>query len=232
MVKRVFFLGYFFLVACHYFHGSHDDIVYEQKEILEAPEDIRLPSIVWDLLEEKKIINSNGKIVANTEGATRFEENVFSGITVRLREQTPGVLGGKNFTIRAAKSGMSLDLASYIKGDKGTFIISFEPERKLDSASAQVIFLSQSIPRQNDHQHLGGGCDMFYDVTKSYLRDFQTKGVEVNVTDGRHVSFLGGTFFIRISREMGVRAFTQLTITDSSHPELFCAANVGNDEKE
>jgi hypothetical protein len=217
------------LMGCHW--GSHSEKEsLEEREITDFPQEIKLPSVMWDLLEQKKLIDAKGKIVANPEISTKFEQNVFVGMVVHLREKTPGILGGKNYELKAMKSGMSLDLAHYIKMDKGTFIISFEPAYTLDSKTAQVLFLNQSIKRELAHQVLGGGCGKFYDITKAYLKDLRQGGIEVNVTDGRHVSLLAGTFFIRVSHETGVRALTQLTITDSNHPELLCDGTAGVDE--
>ncbi len=220
-----------FMVACH--SNSHSESEqFETKEIADLPKEIKVPSVIWDLLEEKKVIDSHGKITPNTEVSNRFEENVFVGIGVKLKEKSLGVLGGKNLELKSPKSGLSIDLANYVKLDKGTFIFSFDPDYKLDPQATQVLFLSQSLARNENNQSLGSGCGKFYDVTKSYLKKIRENGIEVNVTDGRHVSFLAGTFFIRVSHEKGVRALSQLTITDSSHPELQCDGNVGVDERE
>jgi hypothetical protein len=158
----------------------------------------------------------------------RFEENVFVGMRLRLKEKTPGILGGKNYEFKSKKStGLFIDLANYIKGNKGTFIISFEPYYKLDPTTAQVLFLSESVKRNeksisNEGQALGGGCGRFFDITKSYISKIKDEGIEVNISGGRHVSLLAGTFFLRVAQELGSRALTHLTITDSKYPELLC----------
>jgi hypothetical protein len=219
------------LLACH--SNSHSESEhFETKEITDLPKEIKVPSVIWDLLEEKKVIDSHGKIVPTSEISDRFEENVFVGLAVKLKEKSHGVLGGKTLELKSPKSGLSIDLANYVKLDKGTFIFSFDPEYKLDPQTTQVLFLSQSIAKRGNNQSLGSGCGKFYDVTKIYLKEIREKGIEVNVTDGRHVSFLAGTFFIRVSHEKGVRALSQLTITDSSHPELQCDSTDGLDERE
>lgn len=206
---------------------SHN-YVFEVKESFGASQETFLPTILWDLLEEKKVINSRGKIENFTGEAKGFEENVFVGLTLRLKEKTPGVLGGKNLEFQSKKAtGLFIDLAQYIKGNKGTFILSFEPSSTLDPVTAQVLFLSDSEKRkeksQEEHgQVLGAGCHRFFDITKSYLKKIKDQGIEVNISGGRHVSLLAGTFFLRVAHEMGVRAFTHLTITDSNYPELLC----------
>lgn len=202
--------------------GTHENQEHFQEiRVNEPPQDLKIPSLLWDLLEEKKVIDSKGKAIANPEVPSKLEENVFVGITVRLREKTPGILGGHNIELKSPKYGMKIDLANYIKMEKGTFNLSIEPAYTVDS-TAQVFFLSQSLQLKTRDQNLGSGCGNFFDITKAYLSQFREKGVDVNVTDGRHISFLAGTFFIRVSRQNGVRAFTHLTITDSKYPTLEC----------
>lgn len=197
---------------------------FEVKQDHQVSPEIYIPSILWDLLEEKKIINSNGKLETNVSDTRRFEENVFVGVKVHLREKTPGVLGGKNLEfISTQNGGLHIDLAHYIKEKKGTFLFSFESTSELDPVSAQVLFLSDSIIKNTDqNQTVGGGCGKFYDITKSYLSKMRDPGLEVNITDGRHVSLLAGTFLMRVSHLVGVRMLTQVTITDSNFPELLC----------
>lgn len=217
-------------VSCH--SDNHESVDhYASKNLGDPPSEIKIPSVLWDLLEEKKIINSLGKITPNPDAATKFEENVVVGITVRLKEKTPGILGGTNYELKSSKTGMTLDLAKYIKGNKGTFVFSFEPAYTL-GAGAQVLFLSHSEFRELDGQKLGAGCGRFYDITNNYFRNFQKKGIEVNVSDGRHVSLLAGAFFFRVSHEKGVRALTQLSITDSNYPQLICPEMREVDDKE
>lgn len=212
-------------------HGEgHSSDKYEVKEGFGASQEIFLPTIIWDLLEGKKVINSRGKIENFSGEAKSLEENVFVGLTLRLKEKTPGVLGGKNLEFQSKKAmGLFIDLAQYIKGNKGTFILSFEPTSTIDPVTAQVLFLSDSVARKEKSteghaqgQTLGTGCNRFFDITKSYLKKIKNEGIEVNISGGRHVSLLAGTFFLRVSHEMGVRAFTHLSITDSNYPELLC----------
>ena len=212
---------------------SSDSEIKEQfltREFNEPPVDVKLPIELWDLLEEKKVLKSDGKIVSNTNVDDGFAENVVVGMIVRLREKTPGILGGANIELKSSTVGLSIDLGSYLKMDKGTFNISFEPTSVVDS-SAQVFFISNAIQRQEQDQKLGAGCNKIFDITKVYLSSFKGTGVDVNVTDGRHVSFLAGHFFIRVSRQNGVRAITHLSITDSRYSKLLCEAVTTTTEK-
>lgn len=203
--------------------GSQNEIKFQTKVETQVPQEVFLPPIIWDLLEEKKIINPKGKIVNNNQDNRHLEENVFGGIKVKLIEKTPGILGGKNFEIVSQSGGLQIDLANYIKDKKGTFIFSFEPLSTIDKLTSQVIFLSDSVSKvSSQQQSIGGGCGKFYDITKAYLSKFRDPGIEVNVTEGRHVSLLSGSFFMRVSHDVGVRTLIQLTITDSNYPELLC----------
>lgn len=208
-------------------HQEHEH--FESKMIVDAPQEIRLPAVLWDVLEEKRIVKS-AKIFPNPDQSGKMDENILVGLTVKMREKTKGILGGKNFELKSAKMGMTIDLANYLKKDKGTFFLSFEPSMPTDS-SVQVIFLSNSVQRRDGDQVLGSGCDKYLDITKSYSSKFIDKGLEVNVTDGRHVSLLAGSFFIRVSHENGIRAFTALTITDSRFPKLQCGGVIAKSEE-
>ncbi|MEY4617569.1 MAG: hypothetical protein RJB66_2529 [Pseudomonadota bacterium] len=203
-------------------HGNHEHFV--EKIVTDSPPEIRLPAIMWDILEEKKVVSSL-KIYPNTDQSGKLDENILVGLVVRLREKTKGILGANSFELKSAKMGMNLDLANFIKKDQGTFFLSFEPAVSTDS-SLQVLFMSNSIQRKDGDQTLGSGCDKILDITKSYGSKFTGQGLEVNVTDGRHVSLLAGTFLIRVSHENGIRAFTTLAITDSRFPKLQCGGVV------
>lgn len=241
-MKKILCLSVFLLVlnGCHNKdHATSESEVFEVKEEYGSNQEMYIPSVIWDLLEEKKTINSRGKIEPFTGEAKRIDENVFVGLILRLKEKTPGVLGGKNYEFHSKKStGLFIDLAHYIKSKKGTFILSFEPAYTVDPVTAQVLFLSDSVARaeqkgvDEEGQTLGGGCGKFYDITKSYLKLIKEKGIEVNVSGGRHVSLLGGTFFLRVAQEHGVRALTHLSITDSNYPDLLCDKITGSSKEE
>lgn len=213
-------------------HGHDEHERLEVIEVHEFPQEVKVASVAWDILEEKKSFDSHGKIVANKETSSHLEENIFVGVTVNLREKTHGILGGKNFQIKATKSGLMLDLSRYVKLEKGTFQISMDSDHPIDPAKVQVLFQSQSIQRKDKDQTLGSGCGKIFDLTSAFLKKIRDPGIEVNVTDGRHVSVLAGTFFIRVYNEKGVRALTQLTITDTNRPDLLCDGFDGDLDKE
>lgn len=213
-------------------HGHEEDASATLITVNEFPTEVRLPTSAWDLLEQKKMIDNGGEIIINPEASKKFEENVFIGVTVKLKEKTPGVLGGKDYEISAPKYGLNIDLSQYLKMDKGTFYFFFEPKFPLDPNTGQILFLGQSIPRVLDGQPMGSKCDQFYDLTHSYFKEIHEKGIEVNVTEGRHVSLLAGTFFIRVAHQIGVRTLTQLSITDSRFPDLLCERSEENSRRE
>ena len=118
---------YIFVGACH--SNEISNLKFKTITFSETPPEIKLPSAIWDLLEDKKVIDSKGNIIQNKSYSTKIKENVFVGITVWLQEKTPGILGGENIEIKAIKSGMNLDLSRYIKLDKGTFFIRVSDEK-------------------------------------------------------------------------------------------------------
>lgn len=203
-------------------HHEVDHGAVEEIKFFEYPSEVRLPTKLWDLLEEKKIISPLGEIITNPSLGKAFEENIFVGISATLKEKTPGILGGRNIKINGVRAGLLVDLSRYLRKDRGTFYLTFEPNHPIDPSSAQVFFLSHGLAHKIDGQKLGAGCDQFFEVTKAYFSKMKEKGLEVNVTEGRHVSLVAGTFFIRVSHETGVRKLTQVTFTDSRYPELLC----------
>jgi hypothetical protein len=174
------------------------------------------------LIEGKSIISYSGIIQHQEIARAKFEENIFIGIRVRLIEKTPGILGGKSFEIKSQRAGLNIDFAKYIKGRKGTFILSFRPEADVSPEKTKVYFVSQSRKRKNSGQILGSGCNTFFDLTDYYLKTIMTEGIEVNVTNNRHVSLLSGHFIFLASQDGLVRALTQLSFTDSTHSDLIC----------
>jgi hypothetical protein len=194
----------------------------QELAVTHFPGDIAIPSVVWDLLEGKSTISYSGKIVHQELARAKFEENIFVGIRLRLIEKTPGVLGGRSFEIKAQRGGLNLDLAKYIKGDRGTFIMSFRPDVDVSPEKTKVYFVSRSRKRKNMGQILGSACNTFFDITDYYLKTMITEGMEVNVTDNRHISLLSGHFVMLASQDGLVRALTQVSFSDSTHNELIC----------
>ncbi len=192
------------------------------------PKDIEVPSHVWDLLESKAIFNLSGQLVSQETLQFKFEENVFIGATVRLLEKTPGILGPASIEIHAPRAGLEVDLANYIKLDKGTFILTFKPDLEIKPEQMKVYFISRSKIRKSIvGQSLGSGCNKFYDVTDYFRNIILKEGIEINVTEGRHISLLGGHFIFLASQEGAIRALTQITFIDSVHPQYLC-----NEKKE
>lgn len=195
------------------------------------PNEIQVPNAVWDLLEGKSVISFSGQIQPQEIARAKFEENIFIGLKVRLVEKTPGVLGGNSFEIKAERAGLNIDLARYVKSPRGTFIMSFRPDVDINPQKTKVYFVSRSRKRKNAGQLLGAGCKNFYDITDYYLKTIMTEGLEVNVTDNRHVSLLSGHFVMLASQEGFVRALTQLSFTDTLHPELICEKKDQNEQE-
>lgn len=222
IIKLNFIFIFILLVAC------------EKKDIFKVegltavdvghfPKDILLPSIVWDLLEGKSSITSAGKIQYQEVTHLKFEENVFVGAKVRMIEKSPGVLGGQSVEVTSTRAGLHIDLSQYVKMSKGTFLMSFKPDSDVKPEQIKVYFVSRSRKRKALlGQNIGSGCNTFYDITDFYLKKILKEGIEVNVTNNRHVSLLAGHFIMLVSHEGVIRAMTQITFTDTAHPNYLC----------
>jgi hypothetical protein len=203
----------------------------QQVVVSHFPSEIYIPGVVWDLLEGKSIISFSGQIQHQDIARGKFEENIFIGLKVRLIEKTPGVLGGRSYEIKAERAGLNIDFARFIKSPRGTFKLSFRPDFDVNPEKTKVYFVSRSRKRKISGQILGSGCKSFYDVTDYYLKTMMTEGIEVNVTENRHVSLLSGHFVVLASQEGFVRALTQVSFTDSLHPELICEKKGPNEHE-
>lgn len=186
------------------------------------PADIQIPLSVWDLVEGKSAISFSGKIEHQEVTRAKFEENIFIGIRILLVEKTPGVLGGRSYEIKAQRGGLNIDLSNYVKAQRGTFIVSFKPDVDVNPEKTKLYFVSRSRKRKVMGQSLGSGCNTFFDLTDYYLKTMMIEGMEVNVTDNRHISLLSGHFIMLASQDGFVRALTQVSFTDSIHSELIC----------
>jgi hypothetical protein len=190
--------------------------------IKEIPEDIKVPRVLWDLIESKSKIK-NGKIVLSEENArSSIEENRFVGIKVKLVEKTHGVLAGRNYELVSSKTGIGINLNQFVKSKQGSFLLTILPLGEINSVNTRVFFISNSKKRKIEGQLIGSGCSRFYDITDYFFKTLSKNGMEIAVSENRHVSLLGGSFIVVSEFEQGIRNISMVNFKDSNASELLC----------
>lgn len=186
------------------------------------PSEVKVPTSLWDLIEGKSLVEKD-KIVENREYKDLgVEETLFLGAKAKLREKTPGILGGSTIEVTGSKSGLTLDFAQFLKGESGTFYLSLNPDFEVDPKKIKVYFVSQARKRRIENQIWGSGCNSFSDVTSYFLGELSQGGIPVNVTRFRHASLLGGYFLFVQKEESGVARIGFVRTFDSRAPYLEC----------
>jgi hypothetical protein len=188
----------------------------------EISQEIYLPTKLWDTITG-----------ASFENAVRSSFN-FAPVIVYFREKTPTVLTEKAIKFDFPNGGGEIDLAKYIRNERGTFYIKFEfdgfpPDAFSDVSGLKVHYVSKGKKRRIDGTIYGSGCDTYMDIKDYIIRTHgfdklhlaENEGFEVNVTRDRHISALAGHFVFSYKKNNDYFV-SQVTFNDSSHPELLC----------
>jgi len=170
-------------------------------EMSESGADVKIPIQIWD-----QFAPVGGK-----------ESVSFSSLTVRLVEKSPGVLIDSEVEVKFPRGGGEIDLASFVKGQSGTFHVFFQLEDAGPDDQMRAYFISRARKRKIDGEVWGAGCNKFMNIKNYIFGEGRTKGIVVNTTRNRHDSVLGGTFFFSNGNQV-----TQVTFKDSSQAHLFC----------
>ncbi len=212
-------------------------------KIEDVADDILIPSRAWDVLAnfsgdanthvatpeghgeaapsagghgDKK----GGEGAAGIAGGTT-PSFLFSGVNVYLTEKNPKVLNSPSFKIELPKGGGTIDLASYVGKQIGSFYVGFEFPEWGQITGFKGIFVSHALKRNIRGNIHGAGCNKYIDISTQFQKNMKSDGLKVNTLDARHSTVLGGNFIF--SAQKGIEHFiTQVTFTDSSNKRLFC----------
>lgn len=167
----------------------------------ETPNDFKIPAVLW-----KKIDETAGK-----------DTLTYVPIKVQLVEKNPGVLVDSEINYQFPKGGGEIDLSQVTKDQQGTFRVSFDLSGFEAPENVQVFFVSKARKRRLQDELWGAGCNKYMDVTSFVKKKMTKDGLEVNTTKFRHLTVLGGHFIFVLKNQI-----TQVTFTDSAHPDYFC----------
>lgn len=215
------------LVACKESTGYRVLEFKKEVKFEELPEDVKIPSKAWDLLEQKSsegAAHGGGGEHGGGHGeasAPTSSNIVFSEVTVFLVDKNPGIINGESVKIVLPKGGGTVDLARFVTGKQGSFFVGFEFPEFEGSKSQKVLFVSDTRKRRIDNQIVGAGCNQVLDITEKFFQAMKGEGLKVNTTRERYISVLGGTFLFSAKKDKETHV-AQVTFTQSEHKNLFC----------
>ncbi|CAE80878.1 hypothetical protein predicted by Glimmer/Critica [Bdellovibrio bacteriovorus HD100] len=199
------------LGACTKEPGYHVS-EYQEIKFEDVPEEVKIPTKAWDLLEFKPAV----------EGATSLGKNlIFSELTVYLVEKNPGVVEGEAIKIQLPRGGGTIDLSRFITDRRGTFYVGFEFPEFTDATGKKVLFLSKARKRRLGSEIFGAGCNQYFDITDEFFKKMKAEGLKVNSTQDRYLSVLGGSFLFAAEKGADVH-LAQVRFTNSQQPQFFC----------
>lgn len=216
------------LGACTKTVGYHVE-EFKEIKIEDLPDEVKVPSKAWDLLEFKSA-SSEGHHEAKAEGGgeghkegggASSKEVIFAPVTVFLVQKNEGIVNNEAIKIELPKGGGDIDLSQYLTGNNGSFYVGFEFPDFVESTAQRVLFVSHARKRKLDDQIYGAGCNQILDITNKYMLAMKGEGLKVNTTRERHLSTIGGTFLFS-AQKAGSTLVAQVTFKDSKHQNLFC----------
>lgn len=216
------------LGACTKTVGYHVE-EFKTVKIEDLPEEVKIPTKAWNLLEFKSAATEEHHEAAEREGGEHGEgkkedgtkEILFAPVTVYLVEKNEGIVKGEAVKIELPKGGGDIDLSRYVTGNNGSFYVGFDFPEFADSTAQKVLFVSQARKRKIDDKVFGAGCNQILDITNKYMLAMKAEGLKVNTTRERHLSTLGGTFLFS-AQKAGSVFVAQVSFKDSQYKNLFC----------
>lgn len=184
---------------------------YQEVKFEDVPEEVKIPSKAWDLLE----FRPNEKTVAAPS-----KNLVFSEVIVYLVEKNAGVVEGEALKLQLPRGGGTVDLSRFITG-RGTFYVGFEFPEFTDATAKRVLFVSKARKRRIGSEVFGAGCNQFFDITDEFLKKMHGEGIKVNTTQDRYLSVLGGSFLFSAEKGSDVH-LAQVRFVNSQYPQFFC----------
>lgn len=209
-----------FLVACESHPQPPTDLT--ASEISQSDKNRLVPKSLVDQISA--MMNTPGGSLTDkgskpTSSAIRWN---YLSLRVNLWQKNEGVLK-HDVTFHLNKRGGVVDLSDFVIGDTGTFYVQIQPliDGKIVSSGLKAYFLSRSRQRKIDGRSFGTGCGRYFDITAFFRDKLVSGGLPVNVTAGRDVSVLAGTFYLAVMQDGRLHLGT-LTFKDSRYPQWQC----------
>lgn len=216
------------VVSCKEKMPSYHAEEYQEIKYEDLPEDIKVPTKIWEMVEFKgagaeKAEAHGGGHGEGTAAPAASKNLVFSDLQIFLVEKNPGVVAGEAVKISLPKGGGTVDLSRFITNKQGTFYVGFEFPEFAEAQAKKVIFVSNTKKRRIGNQVFGAGCNQIFDITDRFMQEMKGDGLKVNTTQERYLSVMGGTFLFAAQKGSDV-FLAQVTFTNPQQAALFCGA--------
>lgn len=223
------FSALFILASCKDKMPSYHAEEYQEIKFEDLPEDIKVPTKIWEMVEFKSAGaepaegHGGGHGGSGGTSAAASKNLVFSDVQIFLVEKNPGVVAGEAVKISLPKGGGTVDLSRFITSKQGTFYVGFEFPEFAEAQAKKVIFISNTKKRRIGNQVFGAGCNQILDITDRFMQEMKGEGLKVNTTQERYISVMGGTFLFAAQKGSDV-FLAQVTFTHPQQAALFCGA--------
>ena len=179
-------------------------------DVRDTPIDFKIPAKLWDLILGK-------------DGKKEKDEPLIVWLPVKVyfNSKSAGIFSHEKIVYNLPRGGGTIDLAKNAEGDRGTFLLKFGLGEFSNLNGTKVFFLSNAKKKRIDSEIYGAGCNVYFDITSSFLKAQAAGGIKFNITSARHVSSLGG-HFIFVQLEKDKVFLSQVEFTDSKNREQLC----------
>lgn len=179
-------------------------------DVRDTPKDFKIPTDLWDLILDKDHKKEGDEPLI-----------VWLPVKVILSAKRPSILIHEKIQYNLPRGGGTIDLSKNTDGDRGTFYLKFGLGEFSNPAATKVYFLSNSKKRRLEGDVFGAGCNVFFDITASLLKEQKLEGLKYNITDNRHVSALSG-HFIFVQLEKDKVYLSQVEFNDTKNRDYLC----------
>lgn len=215
----------FSIIACKEETGA--EVEYEAGEIIDTSKNFKFPKDLKDKIDDEYVayMKTQGPPfdIKTKEELLLQVPREYLDIQVFFTPIATGTLSHPT-RVAAVRGGGIVDMKDIVKGAKGSFFFDQKIVKTSDPKSGpeklKIYFLSNAKKRKVGDESFGAGCGRYMDVT-DYVTKLQGKGVQVNATDQRYISVLGGTYYY-VGFEKERLYLAALQIQDSRYPSLQC----------
>lgn len=129
--------------------------------------------------------------------------------------------------VKMQRGGGVVDLSDVFSNEKGQFQFSLKIDWEDlgfvedDVNRLKVHFISHSKKRNLLNESWGSGCNKYFDVTSFYKSQLETKGIELSLSEQRHLSVLAGTYVFSLFKDDDLYIAT-LTFVDNRYSKVYC----------
>lgn len=176
-------------------HKEHEEV--HTIQVREVPQDVLIPEAVINRWDELKTT----------------EPTELLGLKLLIKEKNPGVLKHSKIEFSFPAGGGSVDFKDLLEDTAGTFNLKWIDSNDAALSSTNVFFIPGYEESQVDNEKWGDSCKNLFEIT-NFAKKISSEGIDLNVTEFRHIRLFGGTFIFLRKNEKSLEV-AQITFTDS-----------------